>query len=87
MWPRSVAMRAASIPAGPPPTTATRTAFVVRFISAYAGFPQAALIEQAISCFAISDSCQHPPRQEMHFRIDLTFPYCALTGQYGSANS
>ena len=80
-WPRSVVIRAASMPAGPPPTTATRTGLVVRTISAYAGLPQAALMEQAISFFAISDSCQQPPRQEMHFRIDLTFPYCALTGQ------
>ena len=35
-WPRSVAIRAASMPAGPPPTTATFTGFVVGRISAYA---------------------------------------------------
>ena len=44
-------------------------------------------MEHAISCLAISDSCQQPPRQEMHLRMDLTLPYCALTGQYGSARS
>ena len=61
------------MPAGPPPTTATRTGFSVCVMSSYAGSPQAALIEHWISCFAISDSCQQPPRQEMHLRIDLTF--------------
>ncbi len=44
-------------------------------------------MEHAISCLAISDSCQQPPRHEMHLRMDLTFPYFALTGQYGSARS
>ena len=42
-------------------------------------------MEQAISFLAISDSCQQPPRQEMQRRIDFTLPYCAFTGQYGSA--
>jgi hypothetical protein len=44
-------------------------------------------MEHAISCLAISDSCQQPPRHEMQRRMDLTFPYFAFTGQYGSARS
>ncbi len=74
-------MLAASMPAGPPPTTATLTARSVRVMSSYAGWPQAALMEHAISCLAISDSCQQPPRQEMQRRMDFTRPYLALTGQ------
>ncbi len=85
LCPRTLRMRAASMPAGPPPTIATESAFFAGARDSNASLPQAGLIAQPISFFAIMLSCQQPVRQLMQRRISPGLPICALTGQYGSA--
>ena len=81
MWPRTAAMRAASMPAGPPPTMPTFSGAAAGAMSSNSICPQAGLMAQPISFLAIMLSCQQPVRQEMQRRICSGLPMYAFSAQ------
>ena len=81
VWPRRVAMRAASSPAGPPPTMASLYCLAAGSRWMKRSSPTAGLMAQRMWRLIIRDSCQQPTRQEMHLRISSFFPALALLAQ------
>ena len=86
-WPLSAATRAASMPAGPPPTTATligcRAGVIVELVLAAQRH-----VDRAPTVFATwSPRARHPSLQRMQGRISSGRASFALSGHCGSAQS
>ena len=81
-WPRTAATRAASIPAGPPPTIATRRFRAVGVMGNSRSMPARAFTVQRIVLRAM---ILMQRLQEMHRCISRCLPSAAFTGHSGSA--